>query len=436
MTCSRQEDAPMASDQAGYWALLRDNRPFRRLWYGQLASQLGDWFDTIALYTLVLRLGGSGADIGLVLVCQALPSALVGPWAGVLADRLPRRAVLIAADLGRAVLVLLFVTVRDADQLWLVYAVSFAKFTLSAFFEPAREALVPDVVPRHHLVTANAISGLTWSTMLAGGAALGGLVVAGLGTDLAFVLDSVSFFLSAAFTWTVRVHESHLAGPPRAHPLDELREALAYVLARRDVTLYALSKALWSIGGGAVLVLLPLFGRNVFPLGEEGALSMGLLYMARGVGASIGPVLAHRLGGGSLRALRRWLGPGFLLMAAGYLLFGSAGVLPLALAAVAVAHFGGSTQWVFSTALLQLSVPNRLQGRVFAVELTLYTLVFCISSYATGRAAATGWSPQALAVAAGLLFVVPGLGLTLLLWPAPLDTPAPESSSTLPPTQV
>jgi MFS family permease len=419
MTCHGQEDAVMGSERGGYWALLRDNRPFRRLWYGQLASQLGDWFDTIALYTLLLRLGGSGADLGLLLVCQALPSALVGPWAGVLIDRLSRRSVLLVADLGRAVLVLLFLTVRQPEQLWLVYAVSFAKFTLSAFFEPAREAVVPDVVPREQLVTANSISGLTWSTMLAGGAALGGLVVAGLGTDLAFVLDSVSFFLSAAFTWAVRVRESHLGGPPRGHALGELREALAYLLARRDVALYTLCKSLWSVGGGAVLVLLPLFGREVFPLGEEGALSMGLLYMARGIGASLGPVLAHRVGGSSVRALRRWLGPGFLLMAAGYLLFGWASVLPLALCAVAVAHFGGSTQWVFSTALVQLSVPGRLQGRVFAVELTLYTLVFCISSYVTGRAAAAGWRPPSLAIVAALLFVVPGLGLTLLLWPAP-----------------
>ena len=411
----------MASERAGYLALLRDNRAFRRLWYGQVCSQLGDWLDTIALYTLLLRLGGQGTALGGLMVAQAFPYAVIGPWAGVLVDRLPRKSVLIAADLGRAALVLLFLSVRQADQLWMIYAVSFLKFALGSFYEPAREAVVPDVVRREQLVTANGLSGLTWSVMLAGGAALGGLVVAWLGSDVAFVLDSVSFLVSAAFTWAVTVHETHLGEHKREHPLREMREGLAYLLARRDVAVYALSKALWCLGGGGVLVLLPVFGRQVFPLGKDGALSMGLLYAGRGLGAALGPLLARRLGGDSVGALRRWLGPGFLLMAVGYLLFGSAPVLALALAALVLGHFGGSTQWVFSTALLQLTVPGRLQGRIFAAELTVLTLVFCVSSYATGAALDAGWSPRTLATVAGLLFVAPGALLTLLLWPAPRD---------------
>src|SRR5205823_1432593 len=149
------------------------------------------------------------------------------------------------------------------------------------------EAVIPDVVAREELVAANAISGLTWSAMLAGGAALGGVVAGTLGTELAFVLDAGSFLLSALFTGAVPVHESHLEGRPRAHPLEELREGIGYLVTHRDVALYALSKTLWSLGGGGVLVLLPLFGKEVFPLGQDGALSMGVLYAARGVGAGI-----------------------------------------------------------------------------------------------------------------------------------------------------
>jgi MFS family permease len=410
----------MASQAGGYLAVLRDSQPFRRLWYGQVASQLGDWLDTIALYTLVLRLTGSATAVAGLLIAQALPSVLVGLWAGVVIDRLPRRAVLIAADLGRAALVLLFLVVREPGQVWLVYAVTFGKFTLTAFYEPAREALVPDVVPRERLVAANGLSGLTWSVMLTGGAALGGLVAGNLGTDVAFLLDSVSFVVSAAFTVAVVVTESHLTVKRRAHPLLELREGIVYLLRRRDVTLYALSKTFWSLGGGCVLVLLPLFGQKVFPLGRDGALSMGLLYAARGVGAGVGPLLAMRVGGGSALSLRRALGLGFLVMGLGYLLFAGAPGLALAACALVVAHCGGSVQWVFSTALLQLSVPGRLQGRVFAVEWTLLTLAICVGSYAAGAAADAGWSPRALALAGGLAFVPPGILLIVLLWPAPV----------------
>jgi MFS family permease len=380
----------MAEQSAGYVALLRHNREFRRLWYGQVASELGDWLDSIALYTLLLRLTGSATALAGLLVAQSLPSVLVGLGAGVLIDRLPRKAVLIAADLGRAALVLLFLLARDPSQVWILYVVSFLKFALSSFFEPAREAILPDLVPREELVAANAIGSLTWSAMLAGGAALGGLVAGRLGTDLAFALDSVSFLLSAAFTWAIPVRETHLEGRAETHPLQELREGLSYLLGHRDVGLYALSKALWSLGGGGILVLLPIFGGQVFPLGEGGALSMGLLYAARGVGASLGPLLAHRLGGSSVRFLRRALGPSFLVLGAGYLLLGVSPSLPVAAGALVLAHCGGSVQWVFSTALLQLSTPGRLQGRVFAAELTLLTLVTCLSSWLTGTAADAG----------------------------------------------
>jgi hypothetical protein len=282
------------------------------------------------------------------------------------------------------------------------------------------------------LVAANAIGSLTWSATLAGGAALGGLVAGRLGTDLAFALDSVSFLLSAAFTWAIPVRETHLEGRAETHPLQELREGLSYLLGHRDVGLYALSKALWSLGGGGILVLLPIFGGQVFPLGEGGALSMGLLYAARGVGASLGPLLAHRLGGSSVRFLRRALGPSFLVMGAGYLLLGVSPSLPVAAGALVLAHCGGSVQWVFSTALLQLSTPGRLQGRVFAAELTLLTLVTCLSSWLTGTAADAGWAPRALAAALALTFVGPGLAFLLLLWPPPRDQSSEPPAPTPP----
>lgn len=415
----------MEGRPAGYVALLRRNPAFRRLWYGQVTSQLGDWLDAIALYTLLLRLTGSAAALGGLLVAQMLPPALVGLGAGVVVDRLPRRAVMIAADLGCAAAVLLFLFVRSADQVWIIYVVTVFKFTLIALFEPARQALLPSVASREELVAANALSGLTWSVMLAGGAALGGFVAGTLGTSTAFVLDALSFVVSALWTWSVSVRETHLEGRTPTHPLQDLREGLAFLLHHREVVVYALCKTFWSVGGGAVLVLLPLFGERVFPLGQGGAVSMGLLYAARGVGAGFGPVLAQRWGGTSVRFLRRTLGPAFFLMALGYCLLSVAPSLPLAMACLALAHFGGSMQWVFSTALLQLRVPNRLQGRVFAVELTLLTLATAVSSEAAGLAGDAGWSPRALARAVALLFVPFGIGLVLLLWP-PTGAEAPE----------
>jgi hypothetical protein len=194
-------------------------------------------------------------------------------------------------------------------------------------------------------------------------------------------------------------------GRPRPSQLHELREGFAFMLSRRDVALYTLTKALWSLGGG-VLLLLALFGRRIFPLGVDGALSIGLLYAARGVGAGIGPLLAQRWGGETARFLRRAIGPSFLCTAVGYVFFSQSPWLWLALCAVMLAHIGGSTQWVFSTTLLQMSVPNRLLGRVFAAELALLTLTSSISNYAIGVAADAGWPPPTLALVVAAVFVL------------------------------
>ncbi len=392
----------MSTQSIGYIALLRRNRPFRLLWYGQVVSQLGDWFDSIALYALLLRLTGSGQAVGALLVAQFLPSTIVGLWSGVVIDRLPRKLIMIVADLGRALLVLLYLLVRDADHVWVIYVGMVLKVTTT----------------REELVAANGIGGATWSAMLAIGAGLGGLVAGTLGTDAAFVIDSASFLLSAVFIWRVSLHEEHMDGRPRPSQLHELREGFAFMLGRRDVALYTLTKALWSMGGG-VLLLLTLFGRGVFPLGVDGALSIGLLYAARGVGAGIGPLLAQRWGGESVRFLRRAIGPSFVFTAAGYVLFSRSPWLWLAMCAVMLAHIGGSIQWVFSTTLLQMSVPNQLLGRVFAAELALMTLTSSISNYTIGVAADAGWPPTTLALIAASVFVLPGIVLALLLWPSP-----------------
>lgn len=418
----------------GYSALLRNNRNFRRLWYGQVVSQLGDWLNSIALFTLMLNLTGSGQAVGLLLLAEFLPGALVGPFAGVAVDRLPRKLVLIASDLGRAGVVLLLLFVNGPEDLWLLYGAVIAKVSLAAFFEPARSAILPSLCTREELVAANAISGATWSAMLAIGAALGGLVAGTLGVTAAFALDSASFVLSALLIATVRIDErrktkdegqaavAEASGSGRRPSssvvglaLAELREGFQYVLAHHEVFWLTFTKAFWSLGGG-VLLLLALFGREIFPLGRDGALSIGLLYAARGVGTGIGPILALRLGGNGDEFLRRAIGVAFLITGAGYVALSGAPALAVAALAILFAHIGGSIQWVFSTALLQARVPNGLLGRVFATEYAALTLATALSAYGTGLVRDAGVQPWALAIGLGCIFFATGALMLAVLW--------------------
>ncbi|MEI8167791.1 MAG: MFS transporter, partial [Chloroflexales bacterium] len=342
-----------------------------------------------------------------------------------------------------------------------------AKMGLAACFEPARSSIIPSLCTREELVAANAISGATWSAMLALGAALGGLVAGTLGVTAAFLLDSLSFALSAALIATVRVdergtkdtdprggklepsgehapqvfyHEAHEAHEgrtaadyapcpaktpvqPNVRPsstlvhqvVDELREGLTYVFAHRELAWLTFNKAIWSLGGG-VLLLLTLFGREVFPIGRDGAISIGLLYAARGVGAGLGPLLALRLGGNGDTFLRRAVGGAFLITGLGYAALSSTRSLPLAALAVLFAHIGGSIQWVFSTALLQTRVPDRLRGRVFATEYAALTLTTGLSAYATGLVRDAGVAPWALALGLAGIFGAAGALMLVVLW--------------------
>ena len=140
-----------------YRALLAENRNYRLLWFGQIVSQLGDWFNSVAIYALLLELTGTATSVALMIIVQFLPMAVIGPVAGVVVDRVNRRRLMIATDVLRGLAVLVLLMVRRPDQVWMVYLVMGTVVSLTAFFEPARTAVIPSVTTRSELLTANAL---------------------------------------------------------------------------------------------------------------------------------------------------------------------------------------------------------------------------------------------------------------------------------------
>ena len=189
---------------ASYARLLSGNRNFRRLWSAQIVSEIGDWFYTLAIYNLLLQLTGRAGSVALALVLQVLPQTLIGPTAGVVNDRLRRKQVMIASDIGRMLIVLCMLLIRSKEKVWLVYPLLMAETLLVAFFEPARNAVIPNIVEREDVVVANTLASTTWSVNLMLGATLGGVVAALLGRDAVFLLNALSFLISAALIWRMR----------------------------------------------------------------------------------------------------------------------------------------------------------------------------------------------------------------------------------------
>jgi predicted MFS family arabinose efflux permease len=421
----------------GYLELLRQNRGFRQLWLGQVVSQLGDWFDTIAVMTLVLNLTGSGRDVGLIMVARFLPSVVIGPLSGVVADRFNRRTIMIVSDILRAVVVLGFLFVRRPDQIWLIYALTVLQLTLSTFFEPAKSAAIPSIVAERELVTANAITSVTWSAMLTLGAVAGGLVTGWFGTDAAFVVDSATYLLSAALVWSVRLprrapREKTPLTISKALGITDTLEGIRYVRTRPRVLALLAVKPAWGLGGG-ILALLAVFGEKVFPVGRNAATGIGVLYAARGIGTAIGPVFARRLAGESRTRMQTIIGLSFLVGGIFYAAFGGATNYTLALLMLAIAHMGGSILWVFSTVLLQTAVEDNFRGRVFAAELALLTLTMAASNYITGELLDRfHYPPRAVTIAIGILFLLPGLlwFATARWWNREHTRPAQTSTAT------
>ena len=405
---------PETNRPAGYVELLRANRSFRQVWLGQVVSQLGDWFDTIALYTIILNLTGSGRAVGLLLVARFVPSFLVGSLSGVVGDRFSRRSIMIISDLLRAVVVLGFLFVRRADQLWIIYFLTVVQLALSTFFEPAKTAIIPSIVSDRELVAANTISSVTWSAMLTLGAAIGGVVTGWFGTDVAFILDAMTYLLSAALIASVHVpkrppREKSKLTVGRALGITQTIEGARYVKRRPRVFALLLVKPAWGLGGG-ILTLLAVFGARIFPVGKDAATGIGILYAARGIGTAVGPIVARRISGEGKKRMQTSIGIAFLIGAAFYMAFGWATSFVVALIVLGLAHTGGSILWVFSTVLLQRGVADNFRGRVFAAELALLTLTMAISNYATGELLDRfGWSPRAVAIGVGALFVFPAV---------------------------
>ena len=418
----------------GYVALLRGNRGFRQLWLGQVVSQMGDWFDTIALYTIILHLTGSGRDVGLLMVARFVPSFVFGSLSGVVADRFSRRSIMIVSDLLRALVVLGFLFVRRADQLWIVYVLTVLQLALSTFFEPAKTAAIPSIVSDRELVSANAISSVTWSAMLTLGAAIGGVVTGWFGTDVAFVLDALTYLLSAALIASVRfpkrpAREKSKLTISRALGIRETIEGARYVKRRPRVLALLLVKPAWGLGGG-ILTLLAVFGEKIFPVGKSAAAGIGVLFAARGIGTAVGPIVARRITGEGNRRMQNSIGIAFLIGGVFYMAFGGARSFVVALIVLGLAHTGGSILWVFSTVLLQRSVADNFRGRVFAAELALLTLTMAVSNYATGELLDRfGLSPRVVAFGIGAFFLIPGLAwfVTQRWWDKDMDEAIPET---------
>ena len=387
-------------------SLLRNAR-FVRLWVGQGLSFVGDFVSTVALVLLVVDVSGNASAVGGVLVARLLPT-LASPLVGVLADRLDRRAVLVASDLVRAVLVVGLIFARDLPT---IYALVFLLGAARTVFNPTVRAAFPGVVGGGDLTRANALISGTFSFSVMAGPALGGVLVAFVGVEAAFLLDALTFLLSAAILSTIPLPAPGREGEEEGF-FREMRAGFGYLAGARVPLVIVAGAFLATLTANAAIPAEAFLAKVTFDAGDVG---YGLLASLWGGGMILGSALAVVLGGRmNLVALY------FASIFATALAFAGVGLSPtfaLALGCIAVAGTANGLDNVATDTVLQERVPDAFMGRVFAARFLTFSAGEALA-YPIGGLIVDATGPRSTYLLAGAATAAAGL-IALLLLVAP-----------------
>lgn len=428
-----------------YMQLLRGSRPFRLLWAGQVVSELGNWFNFIAGLGLIRSVSSAAPGAtAVMLVALLAPFALFAPLAGAFADRWSRRTVMIAADLGRAVIALGYLLVNGPEDLWIAYVCAVTGSLLSCFFEAAKNAAMPNVTSADGLLAGNALMFSSRFLLMSLGAALGGWASARFGYQTAFVINAASFLVSAYSVWQIPAEamreepvdeagkttargEGAAAVKERASYWADVREGWKYIARYPLVAAIIGINVLWATGGGACNLIYDRLGGVVFAGqgGLEPDAAVAALYATVGAGVFVGMLFARRVGSHvELHGLTaRFIG--WMLFAHG-VVFALAGLMPklwMAGVLLFLSRFIVGMEFAVQDTLLQRLVPDQLRGRVITTDRASEILVMTVSTVIAA------WSlhvisVRTLTIISGLLSATPGVIWLALFAAGKLSMPA------------
>lgn len=394
-----------------YKQLLTTKRDFRNLLWGQVVSELGNWFNFIAGLGLVRVVSeASPAAAGIIFACRVLPFAVISPIAGTLADRFSRRQVMIISDLVRAVVALAFLLVSTKDDLWIAYTAMTLLSIFGGFFDGAKNAATPNLTGKEGLLAGTALMFSSRFLLMAVGAALGGWASAIFGYKVAFLINAASFVISAFSVWlipedAVREKET-VETPERASFVTELKEGFRYTLFNRFAATILIMNVIWATGGGAINIVFERMGGVVYAARESWNpdAAVAILWTASGFGLFLGMMIAHRTSIYLDRRNNHRAFIGWMLILHG-VIFAAAGYIPmlwLFALLMFVSRLVVGVEYAVQETLFQRSLPDYIRGRISTLDRGAEMLMFGLSSYVSGLAVYV-MSAEMLTVISGLL---------------------------------
>lgn len=392
------------------WQLIKSNRNFRNLLVGQYVSELGNWFNFIAGQGIVRSVtGGAVEPLVIFLICRTLPWALLMPIAGTLADRISRWKLMMVTDVIRIFLSLSFLFIHTKEDLWIIYVGSVLMSVAASLFDGAKSAVTPNLVGKEGLLAGTALMFSSRFLLMAVGNALGGIAVTFFGYEMAFIINSLSFLVSAYSIWLIP-QEACEQAETRNREKDtffaEMMEGCKYMFQHPFVFTIILMNLIWAVGGGAIQIILERLGGDVYAPKENFStdFAIGMLWAANGLGLAVGMLIAHRIG--AWFEYRKWtsgfIGGALILQG---ILFGFAGIMPfLWLSALVffISRVVIGAQYAVQETLFQHYLPDYIRGRISTLDRGMEITVFSVSIYLAGISLSV-ITPQMLAIASGIL---------------------------------
>lgn len=409
-------------DSLTYMQLLRRNQSFRRLWIGQVISELGNWFNFIAALGLVRVVSNAAPEVTTtLLICRLVPFTLFSPLAGAFVDRWSRRTVMIVTDVLRVIVAFGFLLVRRPQDLWIAYLCTALLSFFGTFFEAAKNAAVPNITGERDLLAGNALMFSSRFLLMSLGAALGGWTSSTVGYELAFVINAVSFLASAYSVWLVPDEETRQASTVVVEDKKrtlyggywtDIREGWSYIISHAPVATILLVNIVWATGGGAISLILDRLGAFIF-VGQHGInadSAIGVLYFANGLGLFAGMMIARRVGiyFDAKRRTIAYIGWSLFVQGIFFALMGLMPSLWLASLMLFISRVLLGAEFAVQETLLMRLVPDYLRGRISTTDRAGEMLIWSLSTVVAG------WSlyaitPRILTVIAGLLSGVAGI---------------------------
>lgn len=362
------------NNKTGMITVLK-NRDFLALWLGQLISKVGDNFAVVAALVLINELAAkTGLAVVVIAIALTFPQ-LFALVSGVFVDRFSRKMLMIGTDLLRAGVVLLPLLIQRPGHLYILYLTAFLLMALSAVFIPARNASIPNMVPEAHLLTANALIQATELVSLIVGASLATLIISLTSTSTAFVIDSITFGVSAALLLAARIPRGPLHSMPATTsvPTGELRrfwkgftDGIRYIASNGLLLQLMAITTTATLGLSATVLLAAAYFKELLGVSSE---YIGLLQATEGLGMALGAILISAYA--SWARSRRIVSVTMIILGSGILIFALAPVYWLVLIGALVVGLCIVSARTTLAAMTQALVPDSQRGRVESAMVTV-----------------------------------------------------------------